>query len=105
MPAAYYTDLMRQPIEAMSRSEMSGDGKSAAFIFTVDRFYKNPNAEKGYYITEVTYIVGPNGITSQTVYGKDLYGSRPTAVNRVTQEFSLVEIDPGIADAIFDPPF
>ena len=104
MPTAYYTGLLGQDF-SQATSRISGDGQSALFSFEIDAFYKNDAAQKGYYVTKIEYGVDNDSVLYQVVYGKDSYGTKPSAVNTVTQIFSVVEIDKGVNDNIFDVPF
>ncbi len=104
MPINYYHELLGHDL-SMTASHVSDDGKSAVFSFDVDAFYKNDSAQAGYYVTKKEYGVNNNTVLYQKVYGKDSYGPKPSVVNVVTQAFSLVEINKGIADTVFDAPF
>ncbi len=104
MPPEYYTNMFGQDfLKATSRT--SGDGKSVIFSIEIDAFYKNDNAQAGYYVTRVEYKVDNDSVLNHVLYGKDSYGTKPTALNAVTQTFSLVEINKGIADTVFNAPF
>ena|GEM_PF-1483478 len=105
MPAEYYENLFGGQDAGKASGRISEDGKSAVFSLDIDAFYKNPNAEKGYYVTKIEYRVDGRSVMDQVVYGRESYGEKPTAVSRVTQTFSVVEIAPGISESTFNPPF
>lgn len=104
MPAGYYADLFGQDFSTAA-SQPASDGKSAVFSFEIDRFYKNEGAQAGYYVTRIEYAVDGNSVLNQVVCGKDSYGTKPSAVNTVTQTLPLVETDGDIDDALFNAPF
>lgn len=104
MPAGYYSDLLRQGA-LTAASQLSDDKESAVFSFAIDKFYKTEGAQSGYYVTKINYCVNSDTVLYQVVYGKDSSGAKPTAVNTVTQTFSLVEINGDVDDALFRAPF
>ncbi|MBN2851484.1 MAG: hypothetical protein JXQ23_01970 [Clostridia bacterium] len=102
-PPEYYYDFYRQDFKTAAVSELESP-KRILYSFIVDKFYKLPAAQAGYYTVEVTYVTDDTGILMQEVTGNSSYGEKPKGLNLVRNTFTVMEINTDLEDSLFIKP-
>jgi len=104
-PPEYYSDLFTQDISKATVRTENVPEDSTAISFVIDEFYIKSNAQKGYFMNEIYYILKGEEIIAQVCLGNSSGGNKPSNNIPVTQTFGLIEINIEVSDEIFNNPF